>query len=232
MSCKEKSITESFVNSIKNNALDATIETAEIVLDSSIDNEILKEIPILKYAVTAYQLFDDIKGRVFLQKLQQFIISFNAGLTSDDEIRKQRDRFIGNDRDKELTYISIIIDRYLDIKKPVILAKLYLAYLDDFLLWDEFCSYSEIIDKLLFNDLKYLIDNQFFTAKNNVFPAELLRLTAVGLMDNYQNDSPFQGDGAGGIMIPYGSFEQVISKERIFEITSFGQKLVDIVTSY
>lgn len=80
----------------------------------------------------------------------------------------------------EITYITIVIERYLDFEKPNILAKLYLAYLDNILTWDDFCAYSEIIDKLLKIDLECLIKNK---TKNNIISAGLLRLTGVGLMN-------------------------------------------------
>lgn len=180
MNSNKDSITESFGESIAKNTIDTSIDTAEIVLDSFMDDGILKEIPIIKYAVTTYKIVDNIKGRFFYEKLQKFIDSFNAGLASEYKIEKQRAKFSGKNRDKELTYITIVIERYLDFEKPNILAKLYLAYLDNILTWDDFCAYSEIIDKLLKIDLECLIKNK---TKNNIISAGLLRLTGVGLMN-------------------------------------------------
>lgn len=45
----------------------------------------------------------------------------------------------------------------LDLEKPTILSKLYLAYLDKELSWNEFCSYSDIIDMFLLGDMEYLV---------------------------------------------------------------------------
>ena len=53
MNSNKDSITESFGESIAKNTIDTSIDTAEIVLDSFMDDGILKEIPIIKYAVTA-----------------------------------------------------------------------------------------------------------------------------------------------------------------------------------
>ena len=102
--------------------------------------------------------------------------------------------------------------------------------MDNILTWDDFCAYSEIIYKLLKIDLECLIKNKTYKTKNNIIPAELLRLTGVGLMNNCQNDSPFESDGNGGIAIFSSSLKRVNSKEKIFERTSFGQKLVDIIS--
>lgn len=230
MNSERNTITESFGKSISVNIADPFIDTAEVVLDSFSDDEILKEIPILKYAVSAYKIVDDIRGRFFLRKLKQFINSFNSGLASEEEIEKHKAKFFGKNRDKELSYITIMIDRYLDFEKPDILAKLYLAYLDKRISWDEFCIYSEVIDKLLRNDLKYMIDNETYITKNNIVSPELLRLAGIGLMIDYHNDSLFESDGSGGFAVYSSSFDRVSSKERVFQKTSFGQKLVDIIS--
>lgn len=55
--------------------------------------------------------------------------------------------------------------------------------MDNILTWDDFCAYSEIIDKLLKIDLECLIKNKTYKTKNNIIPAGLLRLTGVGLMN-------------------------------------------------
>ncbi len=226
------SITKEFEQSISTKALDLSVDTAEIVLDSYLSDGVLKEIPIVKYAVSAYKIVDDLKGRFFIRKLQKFITSFNLGLTSQEDVEKRKAIVLSKNRDSELAYITIIIDHYLDFNKPDILAKLYLAYLDDKTSWDEFCAYSEVLDKLLINDLHYLISNQRCTTKNNQVSSELLRLVGVGLMNGFQNDSAFEDDGHGGIAIFGGSFNRIIEKEKIYEATDFGHKFIDIIQHY
>lgn len=224
------SITKSFEQSISVNSLELGIDTAEVVLDSFMQDGILKEIPLVKYAVSAYKIVDDLKGRYYVRKLREFIISFNSGLASQEEVERRKAKILSKNRDSELAYITIMIDRYLDFKKPMILAKIYLAYLDNKITWDEFCVYAEIVDKLLLNDLNYLMKNQRCTTKNNIVPPELLRLSSVGLMNGYQNNSPFEGDGRGGIAIFGDSFNRVIDKEKIYEITDFGEKLIELLS--
>ncbi len=224
------SITKSFEQSISSKTLDLSVDTAEVVLDSFMDDGILKEIPIVKYAVSAYKIVDDLKGRYFIRKLREFIVSFNSNLATSDEVERRKAKILSKNRDSELAYITILIDRYLDFKKPDILAKIYLAYLDNKICWDEFCAYSEIVDKLLLNDLSYLVANPTVTTKNNIVPPELLRLSAVGFMNGYQNNSPFESDGRGGIGILGSSFNRVIEKEKIYEITDFGAKFVEILS--
>lgn len=231
MSDVTESITKSFGESIIKNASDAGVDTVEVMLDSFVQDEILRSIPIVKYAIAAYKIVDDIKGRYFLRKLQIFINSFNTGNATEADVRKRQAEFADGNRDMELEYITIIVDRYLDLEKPAILAKLYLAYLDEIVTWDEFCSYSEVINTVLKCDIKYLIDKEEYIVSNNIVAAELLRLSSTGLMSSYQNDSPFSSDGQGGIAILASSFDRVKTKERIFSRTAFGQKLVNIINA-
>lgn len=224
------SITRSFEQSISAKSLDLGVDTAEVILDSFMDDGILKEIPIVKYAVSAYKIVDDLKGRYFIRKLREFIVSFNSNLATTDEVEQRKAKILSKNRDSELAYITILIDRYLDFKKPDMLAKTYLAYLDNKISWDEFCAYSEIVDKLLLNDLSYLIANQKVITKNNIVPPELLRLSAVGFMNGFQNNSPFESDGRGGIAVFADSFNRVNDKEKIYEITDFGKKFVELLS--
>lgn len=226
------SISESFSKSIVKNTEDIVLDAAEVVLDSIIDDEIIRDIPIIKYVFTAYKIVDDIKGRFFIRKLQNFVNNFNSGITTEQEIQRRRAEFVDGNRDRELAYIVVIVDRYLDVDKPAILAKFYLAYLDKTVSWNEFCSYSEVINMLLKDDMKYLIQQETYTIRNNNIAAELLRLSGTGLMNNYQNDSPFVSDGSGRIAVYAGSFDRVTTKERIFSRTDFGRKFVDIVNKY
>ena len=227
---ENESLSLSFGESIKNNVLDPAVDTAEIVSDSVLEDGILKEVPLVKYAVSAYKILDDIKGRFYLRKIERFINSFNAGIASDEEVEKYRAKFSGKKRDSELSYIMVVLDKYIDMGKPEILAKLFLTYLDQVISWSEFCAYAEVLDKILITDLSYLRKSDSYTIHNNMFPSELLRLTGVGLMYGYQNDSAFESDGHGGMMLFSGSFSRLENKERVFYLTEFGRKLKNIIT--
>ena len=218
----DESFSKSFGESIKQNVGDITIDTSEAILDSCMDEGILKELPILKYVVTACKVYDDIKGRIFLNKMRIFIQSFNAGCASEEDVKKRREMVNKKNRNEELSYISVIIDSFLDFEKPEILAKLYLAYLDQHISWNEFCAYSEITNSLLRMDIDYLKNNQTVLTKNNIITSELLRLTGSGMMYSYQNDSPWVENEQGGLVINVNDFERVKSKERIFTRTEFG----------
>lgn len=231
MSAVEQSITESFRESIVKNITDTGVDTSEVVLDTFMEEGIIREIPIVKYAASAYKVVQDVRGMFYLRKLKQFIDSFNEGMTSEEDVQQQREKFSGKNRNRELTYISIIIDQYLDFDKPAILAKLYLAYLNEDITWAEFCTYAEIINKLTKIDLEYFFENKSGKTEHEDIPAELLRLVSVGLMSSFQNNSPFEPYGEGRLAVFQWGIERVMSRERLFQRTSFGQKFADILSN-
>lgn len=227
----DKSLTTSFGESISQIITDPIVDTAEVILDSFLEEGILKDLPVIKYAVTAYKIVDDVKGRFYIAKLRKFINSFNRGLATPDEVEKYKERFTGKKHDSELAYILVVLDKYLDLQKPEILSKLYLAYLDGKIDMDELCAYAETLDRILIKDLKCLFAKDEYTIATNThcIPAELLRLTGVGLMYSYQNDSVFRSDGRGGMAVFAEDFSRIENKERIYTITEFGMKLKIIV---
>lgn len=231
MSAVDQSITESFRESIVKNTTDVGVDASEVVLDSFMEEGVLREIPIVKYAVSAYKVMQDIRGMFYLRKLKQFIDSFNEGMVSEEEVQKRREKFSGKNRDRELTYISIIVDQYLDFYKPAILAKLYLAYLDQIITWREFCTYAEVINRLTGYDIEYFLENDSCKMEGNDIPGELLRLIGAGLMNDFQQSSPYLPDGRGGFGMYMDQIERVVRKERDFQRTSFGKKLAEIISS-
>ena len=65
-------------------------------------------------------------------------------------------------------YILVLIDRYVSYDKPKMLAKLYMAYFDGEIVWEEMIMYAEIIDRFILLDYNTLISdsNRFVVHKN------------------------------------------------------------------
>ena len=59
-------------------------------------------------------------------------------------------------RNKELAYLMVVLDKYINLDKPQMLAKIYLSYLNGEIIWNEVMKYSEVIDRLLPGDIELL----------------------------------------------------------------------------
>ena len=73
---------------------------------------------------------------------------------------KQREKYILNfqnnqkTRNKELAYLMVVLDKYINLDKPQMLAKTYLSYLNGEITWNEVMKYSEVIERLLPGDVE------------------------------------------------------------------------------
>ena len=110
------------------------------------------------------------------------------------------------------------------------LAKLYLAYLDGVIIWEEFTMYAEVIDRFLLLDAGKLISSDGKTiVHRNIGGEYVLRLVALGLMTEITDISPFAEDGNGGIGITWGTLTKSVSTDKIYIRTEFGDKLANIL---
>lgn len=145
-------------DSITDEAGSAAAGILEAGLDSVFEDSLLKDIPLLSTAVSLYNIGHSIKERHYFKKLARFIQALNDGLAGDAEAQVFRDRILRDQKKsmKELEYILILVDRYISDGKSAVIAKLYLAYLDSRLSWEEFSVYSEVTYQLFMNDLDFL----------------------------------------------------------------------------
>jgi hypothetical protein len=110
------------------------------------------------------------------------------------------------------------------------LAKLYLAYLDGTIIWEELTMYAEVIDRFLLLDCKFLMsESDAYKTYRNIGAEPILRLVALGLMVEDIGQTLFVDDGRGGLSITSTSMERSKKKERIYKKTEFGEKLATIL---
>ncbi|MEE0440942.1 MAG: hypothetical protein UDG84_00850 [Thomasclavelia sp.] len=142
----------------------------------------------------------------------------------DYKIRLNDDKFFNG----QLKYSLILLDRYIDFDKAKILGRLFYLHIEGQITWVEYKKYSEILDRLLLNDLEE------FVRKNNNYEYEeindsVLRLVSLGLLVETTNSSPFVDDGRGGIAITSSSMNRVLDNNKIYILTDFGKKLIEIL---
>ena len=94
-------------------AVDLLGDNIEIGLDMTIDNELLKEIPIIGNFVKAARLADTIHNRYLIIKLQEFVEDVKRGRLEEDVIREHR-RVLEEHpkkREKEMTNLILSLER-------------------------------------------------------------------------------------------------------------------------
>ena len=212
----------SFENSISTDICDMVGDLAEVGLDAIMDDGILKDIPIISTVVNLYKIGYTIRERHTIKQLALFVAELNRG-RADESKREQLLKKLNSDTQKskqEIEYILVVLDSYLEYGKPKMLAKLYMAYLEQRIDWTQFSMYAAILRTLLPQDVKILQGHDFNAGAlicMQMDSASWLRLLSAGFV--YEQ----------GVM----RFNDDISKNHDldvpYSITKFGQKFIDIV---
>lgn len=213
----EQSLALAFGSSLTEEVSSIAGEYAELGLDALVEDGLFKDIPIVSTAVAVYRVGKSIREKHHIAKLISFLNEINKGIADEEKRQNYREKFTSNEkfRNQELEYILILIDRYISFDKPQMLAKLYLAYLDGRIKWDEFTQYAEVIDRLLPGDI-YPGSDGLKYARNKSDSQQ--RLAALGLMRG-TIPSPSVDDGVL-------SFS---SAALNYELTKFGRTLLNIL---
>lgn len=143
-------------------SFESVLDNTAVIIDTAVDllkdEECAKSIPFVSIVMAAYHIGKTIRERHHLEKLTEFIQEIAAGTVVD----KKRNKYLTTwhadkkTREKELEYLIVIIDRYLHKDMARMLARIYLAYLEKNLSWQEVISYTAVIDRLLPGDYEAL----------------------------------------------------------------------------
>lgn len=177
----------------------STIDILENCLDATIDEDILKEISLIRSVVSLCKFSNELYKQFYIRKLFNFIKRLNENIV-DDEERKLHILQLKKDpkrANKELAYIAIAIERYLEQDKPDYLAKCYLAYLRKKISWNDLCMYSVLIDRLLLFDiqcLKKVYTKDLVTSKDIDESDEdsIIRIASLGILTMNMGFSNFE----------------------------------------
>ena len=125
------SLSKSFISSIGHEATGIAENFLEIGLDVLSNDGIIRDIPFVSTVASLFHIGQSISDWNNLRKLAAFIEQINQSLCTETELEEHRKNFTCEEktRNEELAHLLILIDRYLGIDRPKMLAKLYLAYL-------------------------------------------------------------------------------------------------------
>ena len=155
---KSSNIVESTANTIVNYNVDTAMDLSEIGIDSLLDDSIFKEIPIVKTIYGVAKTGFAIREKHMLKKTLVFINQLNNNGLSNEKYIEYKEKLKNKDEFafKELEYALIIIDRYVELNKNIILSNLYFNYIDKKIDWNQFQELSIIVDNIFLSDLEEL----------------------------------------------------------------------------
>lgn len=137
------------------------MDVAEIEIDSLLESEMLKNIPIVKTVYGLAKVSLAFRDKYLLKKLLIFIETLNQGnTTKPEEIEKRKKAAKNNKRwlKKEVELITIHLDRLDELEKARITAAFYIEYISQRISWSQFRECLAIIERVFFRDFVQLLD--------------------------------------------------------------------------
>lgn len=180
-------IVPEFNDSLVIDSSDIVSDYLELGIDSILDNDSLKEIPIIKTFIGVGKITKSIRERNLMKNLVIFINELNSGNIVKEKLKKHKEELNQNPKkaEKELGRILIILEQTIDNLKSSILGKLYKAYINQEIDWDLFVEFSEITNRLYINDLSILsliFKNQLSDTSNRNDLYRIERLNSLGVV--------------------------------------------------
>lgn len=214
-------IIPSFKDSIFPAAADSLVDIAEVGIDSILDDNLIKDLPIVGTLVGVGSVYLNIRERNLLQQTLAFIEGLNSKALNEEKKQKYKRKLEGNSKkaETELGRVLVILDDFIDKEKTIMLGQIYQYYVNEEISWSEFCDFSEIIRRIFLSDIDWL--KRIYIMTNNLegFLLEPLiystdRLSSIGLV--YLVNSP----GISGTQFRI---------ERKVNLTSIGKKFCEMV---
>lgn len=157
-----KSISNSLEQTLKTSDLEnIAISFSEIVIDSFIDNGIVKDIPIVSTIIGLGKSAVGIKETLFLKKIMSFIYELKNIKAS-----KRREMIEKIDQSKKYKIrvgekLLYIIDKCDDYEKSQLVALFFRAYINGTITYDEFLKAAHILNSLVIDDIKRFIEKSW-----------------------------------------------------------------------
>ncbi len=198
---KEKSIEKIVQEGLVSPTIDLTVDYAELALDSFLDNEVVKEIPIVKSVVGLVKGGLKVREIYFAKKLLAFLKEFHEGSLEPSKRIEFQSKFKEDKkyRDSVVEQIMILNERFLEIEKSKILANLFAAHINGKFDWENFCDLSVCLDNLHLRGVKLLHDLEkqeepFYEGHNSGSEEEAL-LSGAGIVLRWGTHLRINGHG-------------------------------------
>ena len=211
-----------FKKSLFEKNIESIGELSEILIDSVIEDGVLKDLPIAGTISSFIKITKSINDRNLLKQTLQFIKEFNSGSIDFDKLKSYKDS-INNDRNKaeeELGRVLIILNNFIDLEKSKMLANVFRSYVNGVISWDDFCEFSEIIKNLMLKDIDYIYKIYTGKLKNTsgypLYPFN--RLGSLGLIDMVPN-----------ALFPVDSEGSYYRRDYFVSLSAIGGKFYQVV---
>lgn len=185
-----KNIIPSFRDSLFSKNTDILIDISEYTIDNLIkSSDTLTDFPIITTIASVLKGAYNIYDRNLLKNTLVFIQELNSGTIDEEKYIAYKTTLEHNPNkcEKELGRVILILNNIIDVSKSKMLSRLFKAYINKVLTWEEFCEYSEIVNRIFLEDialLKKINDGEVtFIDEDDKEKYRIHRLNSIGVIE-------------------------------------------------
>ena len=185
-----KNIIPSFRDSLFSKNTDILIDISEYTIDNLIkSSDTLTDFPIIKTIASVLKGAYNIYDRNLLKNTLVFIQELNSGTIDEEKYIAYKTTLEHNPNkcEKELGRVILILNNIIDVSKSKMLSRLFKAYINKVLYCEEFCEYSEIVNRIFLEDialLKKINDGEVtFIDEDDKEKYRIHRLNSIGVIE-------------------------------------------------
>lgn len=134
------------------------IDFTEDTVDTLIENETIKNIPIAGAIIGFIRLGIAIHEKNLLKQTLEFINEFNAGNIDKDKLNEYKEEIKSNPKkaEKKLGRCLIILNSTIEPIHSRMLGHLFKSYVNRSINWDEFVELSDAVHRVFIRDIQHL----------------------------------------------------------------------------
>jgi len=201
-----------------------SLDTVEKVLDSQIEEEILKEIPVVKFLIAARRIYSSYSDRIFIKKSMTALLEIGE-INSED-----REKFFKELDDKNASgseKILIAINHLESMEKSKIFGRLCKLKVASKINMDDFYRLTKLIQDAYIADLNLINDFKKIDGEE-IYEGDYLPLINLGLIYQVPSEQePIKYHHEGGNR--YGTYGPEVTVGKItfnYYLSEIGKSLL------
>jgi hypothetical protein len=154
---------------IGDNFLDLGADGADMAIDLLTESELLKDIPVAGLIYKLGKAMSSIPDAIFLHKVGRFLHTVNDSTTKSQRIEfSEKLRADKNERDRLYGSIFLKIDKFDNLSKSDIFAKIFSCFIVNKIRKEEFLDLSSALNLVSFEDL-IRFSKSYWKSRNKFF---------------------------------------------------------------
>lgn len=202
----------SLVKSIgKSGGYDLLTDASELVFDQLLEDGPLKDVPFVGSLVKLYKVGVGAREYLLLKKLRNFLSGLQQIPSSKREEFSKKIEADPEERTRVGEKLFLLLERFDDLKKPELLGKAFVAYIEQTIDFAMFHRIGRAIDRCTVEDLQFVHN---FERATDAFSDRAFDLASCGLVE------------IAAIPTVRGP-----ETKNLYKLTEFGELFVKIVLS-